>query len=399
MSRVIIAAWIAFSIGSLGRANLAGHSSDQSKRIEIDRTSIKREDGNKVTALGGSSWKKKSSTPSRAALQRSSRRRPATTAAARSAATLRRVFKKNESKSCATRNKNPPTCRCVAAPSTTKVLREVCRPAKTSRCQEVAQKGQRAAGQLKQANEALVKKKLPRRKRAPCRKNRHHAGTLRPTQLNRGPPNRPRRPKPRSCSPRHGLDGGGAGESAGAGSWPCHAPLELRRRRRTGKLASPRPQECPLPPASSRLSTSVTASGSTWKRSSSTTSPRPFASSTTATPCGVTPYGRTITVGADLRTGAVPLSQTGGREVNGRNFDMVAHLVHRSDEGKLAVVAVLLERAPSTRHPDPVNNLPLGATSSQASPEHRPHGPSAGKPQLLHLPGILTTPPCTEGVL
>lgn len=87
--------------------------------------------------------------------------------------------------------------------------------------------------------------------------------------------------------------------------------------------------------------------------------------------------------------------------LNGRQFEMVVHLVHKDLEGKLAVVAVLIEEGKG--HPivqQVWNNLPLEKHTEQAGLQ--------GIDLLQLLPddrryvtymGSLTTPPCTEGVL
>jgi len=87
--------------------------------------------------------------------------------------------------------------------------------------------------------------------------------------------------------------------------------------------------------------------------------------------------------------------------IDGRQFDMVAHLVHKDLEGRLAVVAVLLDRGSAQPLVQTIwNNLPL---------EKGEEVPARGAIDLNALlppdrsyftyMGSLTTPPCSEGVL
>ena len=88
-------------------------------------------------------------------------------------------------------------------------------------------------------------------------------------------------------------------------------------------------------------------------------------------------------------------------KINGQRFEMVVHLVHRSYEGQLAVVAIMLERGSENPFIQTLwNNLPL-EKNTPVQP------PSAVIDLAALLPatrgyytymGSLTTPPCTEGV-
>ena len=87
--------------------------------------------------------------------------------------------------------------------------------------------------------------------------------------------------------------------------------------------------------------------------------------------------------------------------VNGKNFEMVVHLVHKDGDGKLAVVAVLLERGKAQNLIQQVwNNLPLEKNDPQAgltALDIKQILPS--NHDYYTYMGSLTTPPCTEGVL
>lgn len=114
------------------------------------------------------------------------------------------------------------------------------------------------------------------------------------------------------------------------------------------------------------------------------------------------PEGLSITVmGRSYQLLQFHFHKPAEERVNGRSYDMVAHFVHKDADGRLAVVAVLMEKGPEHPLVQTIwNNLPLeqGMLVTPSSlldlskllPEIRDYWTYMGS---------LTTPPCTEGVL
>ncbi|HET9821722.1 MAG TPA: carbonic anhydrase family protein [Burkholderiaceae bacterium] len=87
--------------------------------------------------------------------------------------------------------------------------------------------------------------------------------------------------------------------------------------------------------------------------------------------------------------------------IDGRRFDMVAHFVHKSLEGRLAVVAVLIEKGAAQAQLQQVwNNVPLekGSTVNARGALELERLLPADRGYFTYM-GSLTTPPCSEGVL
>jgi carbonic anhydrase len=87
--------------------------------------------------------------------------------------------------------------------------------------------------------------------------------------------------------------------------------------------------------------------------------------------------------------------------INGKGYEMVVHLVHKDGEGRIAMLALLLERG----KPQPViqtvwNNLPLEKLETMApSTVLDPMDLLPGRRDYFTFMGSMTTPPCQEGVL
>jgi carbonic anhydrase len=87
--------------------------------------------------------------------------------------------------------------------------------------------------------------------------------------------------------------------------------------------------------------------------------------------------------------------------INGRGFEMVVHLVHKDSEGKLAVVAIMLERGSAQNLIQTIwNNLPLEKNDTMAPAQMIDMFDLLPRRQEYYTyMGSLTTPPCSEGVL
>ncbi|PRC93734.1 carbonic anhydrase [Solimicrobium silvestre] len=87
--------------------------------------------------------------------------------------------------------------------------------------------------------------------------------------------------------------------------------------------------------------------------------------------------------------------------VNGRNYEMVAHLVHKDIDGKLVMLAVLIEQGKANSLIQTIwNNMPLEKNDTvQPSGTIDMYQILPANRQYYTYMGSLTTPPCTEGVL
>ena len=88
-------------------------------------------------------------------------------------------------------------------------------------------------------------------------------------------------------------------------------------------------------------------------------------------------------------------------EVNGKPYDMVAHLVHANDKGQLAVIAIMFKKGHENKELEKIwANLPghSGNKHSLTTVRVNPANLLPAQAAHYHFTGSLTTPPCSEGV-
>jgi carbonic anhydrase len=413
-------------------------SSEPGKRIELDRTSLKR-DGNTVQAQGRVVLEKelvdgRSGAPYR--VIEAVTRYDCTT---RSANTIKRIFKKNETDVVREEDIKGADLPVRTGTLDDKVLREVCRPPKEGAA-EIAQKANEAAGQLKAANEAMLKKEMAKAEKPEAVKAA----------------DAPKEGAIPSIKPNLKAAMESAKESAKEAPpppAPTPAPAKVAAPKpatvfvHTSQAPAPKPKKTPksegymlelahVEPARQHAHIHWDYEGAGGPENWSKLDPKnkvcaigdrqspidikdgikvdlePIKFNYRPSTFRIVDNGHTVQV----EIGESSISLTGKtyelvqfhfhrpseEKVNGQRFDMVAHLVHKADDGQLAVVAVLLERGTENAFIQTLwNNMPLEKNLPVAPPtaiiDLNTLLPAARN--YYTYMGSLTTPPCSEGVL
>lgn len=395
-------------------------SSEPGKRIELDSTSIKR-DGNTVQAQSRVVLEKELSDFKSGLGYRIIEAVTRYDCGTRSANTTKRIFRKNESQVIREEDLKGNDLPVRSGTLDDKVLREVCRPPRENQA-ELAKRANEAAGELKQANEALLKKEMARPDKPAAVKAADAENTsipsirpnLKPAAATRETPPPPLEtahapraqpaPRPRKPTPRpegymlefthsepavqhahiHWSYEGPGGPENWAGLDPKNrlcgtgqrqSPIDIR----DGVRVDLEPIRFDYKLSNFR----IVDNGHTVQ-------------------VNVGPGSSLAVMGRYFDLVQFHFHRPSEERINGKGFEMVVHLVHKDLDGRLAVVAVLIERGKM----NPVvqtlwNNLPL-----EKNVDYAPDGVSIDLDQLLPgdrsyytYMGSLTTPPCSEGVL
>ena len=401
-----LAAWLAFSPTTVVAAWQTVFT-EQGKSIEIDKDSIKLgEENGIVTARGRIVMEKPIVDPKTSAAYRIIEVEDRFNCAERTLATHKRSYFKEENDLLRMEEVRSPFDMPVRSGSPDeKLFREACRPrvTGTSTAAKAVEKANAAAAEMRKTNEEIIahavaqdlKKLTSAKKPEPVVVREPVAEPAAPEPVKEKPKPAPRRvvahPAPSEPAahaaaahgPVHwGYEGAGAPENwakldpeyAVCGNGKRQSPIDIR----DGIQVDLEPIQFDYKPANFR----VTDNGHAIQ---------------------VTLMGGSISVlGQRYILKQFHFHKPSEEMINGKSYDMVAHLVHQSDQGKLAVVAVLFERGNENPVMQTVwNNLPL-----EKGDDVTPPGQTIDLMRLLPekrgyftYMGSLTTPPCTEGVL
>ncbi|WP_027457264.1 carbonic anhydrase [Dechloromonas agitata] len=412
-------------------------SSEPGKRIEIDRTNLKRE-GTIVQAQGRVVLEKELIDGRSGAGYRVIEAITRYDCTTRNATTIKRIFKKNETDIVREEDIKGAELPVRSGTLDDKVLREVCRPPRENQA-ELAKKANEAGNDLKAANDAMLKKGLAKAEKpaalkaseTPAKEDAIPVPSIRPNlkaaadAAREASPTSPPSPAAKPVAP----------PPAKAQTYIIHAAPAAKPKKASrpeGYMLELTQSEPAVQHAHIHWGYEGAGAPENWSKLDPQNkacaigerqSPidikdgikvdlEPIKFNYQPSTFRIVDNGHTVQV----QVGEGSISLTGKsyelvqfhfhrpseEKINGQRFDMVVHLVHKADDGQLAVVAVLLERGNENPFIQTLwNYMPL-EKNMPVSP------PNAIVDLNTLLPtsrnyytymGSLTTPPCSEGVL
>lgn len=448
---IMVALAIVLPLSATAAPTWQNVSSEPGKRIELDRTSIKRE-GQTVEAQSRMILEKELVDIRSGAPYLIIEVVTRYDCTARNANTIKRTFKKDENTIVRAEDLKGTDLPVRSGTLDDKVLREVCRPPKESQA-ELAAKAGEAASQLRQANEALIKKEMAKAPKPVALKTSEASPakteeapkaaipSIRPSLKAAAEANQPKpaaTPNPVETKPPVTVAQSAptavaktpstrppaARQPTAAKAKPSAAQggymLELVHNEAT--RATPRVEwgyeGAGAPENWAKLDPRNSLCASGQRQSPIDISDgikvdvEPVRFDYRPSSFRIADTGRSVEVfvgdmsfsltGKTYTLQKITFHRPSEERIDGRRFDMSAHLIHKAEDGQLAIIAVLIERGNENPFIQTLwNNLPL-----EKGLEVAPPAATIDLEALLPVSrnyyaymGSLTTPPCTEGVL
>lgn len=406
LRRHLAAAFVCAALPLAAEAAWVAISADAGKRVEIDPSSVRKEEGGKQVVLGRILFEKELTDPRTSGAYKSIEAMTRYDCAMRTYATLRRTWRKADGELL--REEEVKTAAEMPVRSGSlddKLLREVCRPRTPvdaqSAAAKMAEKANEAALDLRKANDAMIQKEVQKEVQkgmktaalpAPAKEAVHEPAAAPAAAVVHKPAPRPRpvrRPAMESAHESAQLhahihwDYEGEGrpdnwsklkpEYGTCASGKRQSPIDIRE----GIRVDQPPIDFAWRPSQFR----IVDNGHTVQ---------------------VAVGGSNLSLlGKNYELIQFHFHRPAEERINGRGFDMVAHFVHKSEEGRLAVVAVLMEKGVENPFVQTLwNYMPLEKNEDVAPPSVQIDPTSflpADRSYYTYM-GSLTTPPCTENV-
>lgn len=377
-------------------------SSDAGRRIEIDPASLRKEGENKQIALGRILFAKELTDARSSQTYLSIETLTRYDCVSRTSATLKRTWRKADDEMLREEEIKTPVELPVRSGSLDdKLLREVCRPrtlagASTAALQ-VAEKANIAAENLRRANEAMIQKEVQKELKKAVRPAAKP--TSPPVAAKKGNTEAP----PAAAAPKRAATTAATAATAtparmrGNIPWAYEGdggPEHWGRLKTDYATCASGKRQSPID-IRDGIRVDQPAIDFSWQ-------PSQFRVVDTGHTVQAALGGSHLSLlGKPYALQHVEFHRPAEERINGKGFEMSAHFVHRADDGRLAIVAVLIERGEENPFIQTLwNHLPLERNDPVAPP-----GVAVDPAKFLPAErgyytymGSLTTPPCTENV-
>ncbi|MBI2307059.1 MAG: carbonic anhydrase family protein [Rhodocyclales bacterium] len=402
MRQHLAAALMAAVLPICAQAAWVAISADAGKRIEIDPASVQKEEGNRQVALGRVLFDKELTDPRSAGSYKSIETLTRYDCTLRTYATLKRTWRKADDEILrAEEVKNAAEMPVRSGSLDDKLLREVCRPrspvAAQSAASKLAEKANEAALDLRRANDAMIQQQVQKE----FQKNLKQAGVAPVRTPAVAAPAAPKiaaaQPAPRPAAAKASAPTSAAARSHAHIHWAYEGeggPEHWGKLKPEYAACASGKRQSPID-IRDGIRVDLPTIEFAWR-------PSHFRIVDNGHTVQVAVGGSSLVLlGKTYELVQFHFHRPAEERVNGKGFEMVAHFVHKAEDGRLAVVAVLIERGDENPFIQTLwNHLPL-ETNEEVAPPNVAIDPAkllpADRSYYTYM-GSLTTPPCTENV-